>query len=69
MYRIPIENKSINPENPEVTYNEDPFAFTPIKALNTFMKDWCIKARVTQKTPLRTTAKGKSLLKIELLDA
>jgi hypothetical protein len=43
--------------------------YTPIKSLNSFMKDWCIKARVTLKTPLRTTAKGKSLLKIELLDS
>lgn len=32
------------------------------------MKDWCLKARVTLKTALRVTAKGKSLMKIELLD-
>lgn len=44
-------------------------AYTPIKSLNTFAKEWCIKARITNKIPLRTTARGTSLLKIELLDA
>ena len=55
------------PKEPKTMKKDE--IYTPIKSLNSFMKDWCVKARVTLKTPLRTTAKGKSLLKIELLDA
>ena len=51
-----------------VAISQDAMLFTPIKSLNSFMKDWCLKARVTVKIPLRVTANGKSLLKIELLD-
>ena len=40
----------------------------PIKALNTFTRDWCIKARVANRGDLRTTQKGGQLLKIELVD-
>jgi hypothetical protein len=47
----------------------DVMAFTPIKALNLFAKDWCVRARVTQKFPLRQTNKGGSILKCVLLDA
>jgi hypothetical protein len=42
--------------------------YTAIKSMNSFTKDWCIKARVTVKQPLRITSNGKSLLKIELID-
>jgi hypothetical protein len=30
----------------------------PIKALNTFTKDWVIKARISSKTEMRQTKKG-----------
>jgi len=40
----------------------------PIKALNTFTRDWMIKARVANRSELRTTQKGGQLLKIELVD-
>ena len=39
----------------------------PIKALNTFTRDWMIKARVANKN-MRQTQKGGQLLKIELVD-
>jgi len=41
----------------------------PIKAMNTFTKDWVIKARVSMKGELRTTRNGGYLLKIELVDS
>lgn len=40
----------------------------PIKALNTFTRDWIIKARVASKGDKKITKKGGSLLKIELVD-
>jgi hypothetical protein len=40
----------------------------PIKALNTFSRDWMIKARVANKGEKKTTQKGGQLLKIELVD-
>jgi hypothetical protein len=40
----------------------------PLKALNTFARDWKIQARVTSKSEKRVTQKGGSLLKIELVD-
>ena len=43
-------------------------SFMPIKALNTFTRDWVIKARVANKT-MKPTQKGGHLLKIELVDA
>lgn len=42
--------------------------YMPIKALNTFTRDWVIKARVSLKQ-LRTTQKGGQLLKLELIDS
>ena len=45
--------------------NED---YTPIKALNTFNRDWTIKARITNRSDLRDTQKGGKLLKCELTD-
>lgn len=42
--------------------------FMPIKALNTFTRDWVIKARVSQKE-MRTTKNGGQLLKLELVDS
>lgn len=41
--------------------------YMPIKALNTFSKDWVIKARVSNKA-LRPTQKGGHILKLELVD-
>jgi replication factor A1 len=41
----------------------------PIKALNTFTRDWVVKARVANRSELRTTQKGGQLLKIELVDS
>ena len=40
----------------------------PIKALNTFARDWIIKARISNKGDLKTTRNGGFLLKIELVD-
>ena len=40
----------------------------PIKALNTFARDWKVKARVATKGEKKTTRNGGSLLKIELVD-
>ena len=42
--------------------------YTPIRQLNSFLKDWCIKVRVTLKQPLRITSKGSSLLKLIFMD-
>jgi replication factor A1 len=43
--------------------------YMPIKALNTFTRDWMIKARVANRSELRPTQKGSYLLKIELVDS
>ena len=40
----------------------------PIKALNTYIKDWMIKARVAKKFYCAVTSSGGALLKIELVD-
>ena len=40
----------------------------PIKALNTFARDWIIKARISNKGDIKTTRNGGHLLKIELVD-
>ena len=40
----------------------------PLKALNTFARDWKVQARVASKSEKRTTNKGGSLLKIALVD-
>lgn len=43
----------------------------PIKALNQFNRDWCIKARVLKKADLRTfrNAKGEGfILNLDLID-
>jgi replication factor A1 len=40
----------------------------PIKALNTFTRDWKIQARVSQKGEKRVTKNGGSLLKINFID-
>jgi replication factor A1 len=37
--------------------------------LNTFLRDWIIKARVCKKSPLRDTSKGGHLFNIELIDS
>lgn len=42
--------------------------YMPIKALNTFTKDWVIKARVSTKQ-MRDTKAGGKLLKLELVDS
>lgn len=42
--------------------------YMPLKALNTFTRDWKIQARVASKQEKRTTNKGGSLLKIGLVD-
>lgn len=42
--------------------------YMPIKALNTFTRDWVVKARVSSKGELRTTKNGGKLLKLELVD-
>ncbi|CDW80297.1 replication protein a 70 kda dna-binding [Stylonychia lemnae] len=42
--------------------------YMPIKALNTFSRDWKIQARIVQKSEKRQTRNGGSLLKMELLD-
>jgi len=43
--------------------------FMPIKALNTFTRDWVIKARVSSKGEMRQTNAGGWLMKIELVDS
>ena len=40
----------------------------PIKALNTFARDWKIKARVAAKSDKKPTRSGGSLMKLELVD-
>ena len=40
----------------------------PIKALNNYIRDWMIKARVANKVYKETTRNGGALLKIELVD-
>ena len=45
-----------------------PSMYMPIKALNTFSRDWKIQARVASKSEKRMTRNGGSLLKIELVD-
>jgi replication factor A1 len=40
----------------------------PIKALNTFTRDWKIQARVSQKGEKRVTKNGGSLLKVNFID-
>ena len=40
----------------------------PIKALNTFMRDWIIKARVASDVKNIVTKKGGKMMKIELVD-
>lgn len=42
--------------------------YMPIKALNTFTRDWKIQARVSQKGEKRTTKNGGSLLKCNFID-
>lgn len=43
--------------------------YMPIKAINTFAKDWTIKARVVNKSEKRVTQNAGSLLKITLTDS
>ena len=40
----------------------------PIKALNNYIRDWVVKARVASKIFKETTRNGGALLKIELVD-
>lgn len=40
----------------------------PIKALNTFSRDWKIQGRISQKAEKRLTNKGGSILKITIID-
>ena len=42
--------------------------YMPIKALNTFSRDWKIQARIASKGEKRVTKKGGSIMKIELVD-
>lgn len=42
--------------------------YMPIKALNTFTRDWKIQARVSSKGEKRVTKNGSAILKIELID-
>ena len=42
--------------------------YMPIKALNTFARDWKIKARIASKSDKKPTRSGGSLMKIELVD-
>ena len=41
--------------------------YMPIKALNTFTKDWVVKARISSKQ-YRVTQKGVHLMKLEIVD-
>ena len=45
-----------------------PSMYMPIKALNTFSRDWKIQARVASKSEKRMTRNGGFLVKIELVD-
>ena len=42
--------------------------YMPIKALNTFTRDWKIQARVSSKGEKRNTKNGSPILKIEIID-
>ena len=41
----------------------------PIKALNSFSRDWIIKARIAYKGDMKNTRAGGHLLKIEIVDS
>lgn len=56
--KVPLPMTMINSSN----------MYMPLKALNTFARDWKIQARVASKSEKRTTNKGGSLLKIGLVD-
>jgi len=43
--------------------------YMPIKSLNTFLRDWVIKARVASDVVNKTTRKGGKMMKIELVDS
>ena len=63
------KEKAVVEDAPMVPQDDDPDnEYMPIKALNTFTRDWIIKARVASKGDKKITKKGGSLLKIELVD-
>lgn len=41
----------------------------PIKALNTFVRDWCIKARIANRGDMRQTQKGGQVFSVQLVDS
>jgi len=42
--------------------------YMPVKVLNTFTRDWIIKARISKRGDVKTTRNGGQLLKIEMVD-
>lgn len=58
-----VEAAEVKPASFDLDSNN----YMPIKALNTFSRDWCIKARVANKV-FKPTQKGGQLLKVELVD-
>jgi replication factor A1 len=70
-YELPVE-KTFKPKVEEVrrTPMQDLSSnnYMPIKALNTFARDWIIKARIASKGEKKTTRNGGFLMKIELVD-
>jgi hypothetical protein len=60
-----VKEKIESPAKVETQIDDD--SYTPIKALDTFNRDWTIKARVSAHI-FKKTQKGGDLLKIELID-
>jgi len=69
-YQAPSPVKAASPvkQQPVLQDSSDNNSYMPIKAVNTFTRDWVIKARISNKGPLKTTKKGGYLLKIEMVD-
>ena len=65
-----VSNGSMNGRMTQAANGQNnlPGMYMPIKALNTFSRDWKIQARVASKSEKRQTRNGGSLLKIELVD-
>ena len=63
-----IRMRGVAPSTSNGINNGMPSMYMPIKALNTFSRDWKIQARVASKSEKRMTRNGGSLLKIELVD-
>lgn len=66
---VPVQQpKKIEPAPAKFIQDSVDNNYMPVKAMNTFTKDWIIKARISSRSDLKTTKKGGYLMKIELVD-